>query len=279
MTDTANGGTSDISEGIDWSEAAGHANAPKTPLESVCEESEIEEDNAKAEPVDETNRKTADETGGKTGAEMTDETTATTTVKATAKTATETTIQTTDETPAEKPKAASMVDLPKELPLKPCIELRTPNHSVGDLAESPSPKGPAVSTQPMQQTKIVQEYRAVIPHKRCPSGMSGHISRGSGTVSPSVTMQHLQSPGRTRSRGYSSMDMETPSTAGEVTIPSEEESCHSIVLTSDGGATPGVDYAAKREWSQVKLDIMFDKDKIEEGQEVEPVAVQRASDA
>lgn len=240
-----------ITEGIDWSEAAGRANASK-PLESVREESEAEaeEDKAAVDPRADAVTETADETANETANE---------TVKEMA-----------TDTP-EKPRAASMLELSAGLPREEAAALRTPNQSVSGLEEPSTPKGPALPTLPPASTPV-REYHAVISHKHAASGLSG-LSRGSGTLSPSVTMQQVQSPGRASGHAFSGEEPGTPSVAGEGYAPSEGGSCHSVVLTSDGVVTPGAEGAAKREWGQEKLDIVFDGDEKAGEHEVEPVAV------
>ena len=243
-----------LTEGIDWSEAAGRANASKPLLESVREESEAEADEDKPSAE---------------GSE----------------TATETVTETVAETPAgvkapEKPKAASMLELPTASPLEePTTTLRTPNQSVsGGLVEPSTPKGPTLPPLPQLGTlppvsTPVREYHAVISHMRATSGLSGHRSRGSGTLSPSVTMQQVQSPGRAGAHAFSGEELETPSAAGEGFVPSEGGSCHSVAVTSDGAMTP---CAEKREWGQEKLDIVFDGDEKAGEHVVEPVTVTSA---
>lgn len=250
-----------ITEGIDWSEAAGRANASK-PLESVREESEAEaeEDKAAVEPRADAVTETVNETANETVSE---------TVK-------ETATETATDTP-EKPRAASMLELSAGLP-REAAGLRTPNQSVSGLEEPSTPKGPALPTlPPLSQLATlppvstpVREYHAVISHKHAASGLSG-LSRGSGTLSPSVTMQQVQSPGRASGHAFSGEEPGTPSVAGEGYAPSEGGSCHSVVLTSDGVVTPGAEGAAKREWGQEKLDIVFDGDEKAGEHEVEPV--------
>lgn len=257
-----NGMAGGITEGIDWSEAAGRANASK-PLESVREESEaeVEEDKSavesRADAVNETVNETVKETAKETG--------------------TETGTETVKDTP-EKPRAASMLELSTGLPREEAAALRTPNQSVSGLEEPSTPKGPAPPTlPPLSQLAMlppvstpVREYHAVISHKHVASGLSVR-SRESGTLSPSVTMQQVQSPGRASAHAFSGEEPGTPSVAGEGYAPSEGGSYHSVILTSDGVVTPGAEGAAKREWGQEKLDIVFDGDEKAGEHEVEPV--------
>ena len=171
-----------------------------------------------------------------------------------------------------------MLELSTGLPREEAAALRTPNQSVSGLEEPSTPKGPAPPTlPPLSQLAMlppvstpVREYHAVISHKHVASGLSVR-SRESGTLSPSVTMQQVQSPGRASAHAFSGEEPGTPSVAGEGYAPSEGGSYHSVILTSDGVVTPGAEGAAKREWGQEKLDIVFDGDEKAGEHEVEPV--------
>ena len=227
----------------------------------ACGEAEVEEDKSavesRADAVNETVNETVKETAKETG--------------------TETGTETVKDTP-EKPRAASMLELSTGLPREEAAALRTPNQSVSGLEEPSTPKGPAPPTlPPLSQLAMlppvstpVREYHAVISHKHVASGLSVR-SRESGTLSPSVTMQQVQSPGRASAHAFSGEEPGTPSVAGEGYAPSEGGSYHSVILTSDGVVTPGAEGAAKREWGQEKLDIVFDGDEKAGEHEVEPV--------
>lgn len=139
----------------------------------------------------------------------------------------------------EKPKASSLIELPDSEPPVPSPP-HTPNATT-DMRPSSMTFGAEGARKETADASVqiatpVREIHAVITHHRALSALSGHRGFGSGTLSPPVMVQQIQSPARSAHMRSTSIESgENSSITYEGVEGSELESAHSTLVLSDEG--------------------------------------------